>query len=69
MGDTFHQTAVAHKHISEVIDNLMARLVKLRRQRAFRYRQSDGICQALPQRTSGGFNARRLANLRVAWGF
>ena len=35
MRNAFHQAAVAHKHIREVIDNLVVRLVELCRQRAF----------------------------------
>ena len=69
VGNTFHQAAVAHKHIGEVIDNFMIRLVKLRRQRTFCYRQSDGVRQTLSKWTGGGFNTWRITNLRVTWGF
>ena len=69
VGNTFHQAAVAHKHIGEVIDNFMIRLIKLRRQCTLCYRQPDGVRQTLSKRTGGGFNTWRIANLRVAWGF
>ena len=69
VGNTFHQAAVAHKHIGEVIDDLMVWLVKLRRQCTLCYRQPDGVRQTLSKRAGGGFNAWRIANLRVAWGF
>ncbi len=67
--DPLHQTAIAHKDIREVIDNLMIRLVKLRRQRALGNRQPDRIRQPLTQRAGGGLHPRRIANLRVTRGF
>jgi hypothetical protein len=52
-----------------VVDNLMVRAVELRRQRAFGNRQPDGVRQPLAERAGGGFDARRIANLRVTRGF
>ena len=69
VGNTFHQATVAHKHIGEVIDNFMIRLVKLRRQCTLCYRQPDGVRQTLSKWTGGGFNTWRITNLRVTWGF
>ncbi|MNP67984.1 hypothetical protein D3C76_1638820 [compost metagenome] len=66
MGDPLHQTAVAHKDIGEVIDNLMIRAVKLRAQRAFGNRQPNRVRQPLSERSGGGFDARRIAQFRVA---
>ena len=43
MGDPLHQTAVTHKDVRVVIDDVMPRLVKLRTQRAFRDGQPNGV--------------------------
>ena len=69
MRNPLHQAAIAHKHVGEVIDDLMIWLIKLGRQRALGDSQAHGIRQSLPQRTGGGFHSRRIANLRVARGF
>ena len=46
----------------------MVRTVKLCSQRALSNRQAYGISQTLTQWAGGGFNARRITDLRVAWG-
>ncbi|SAD27441.1 Uncharacterised protein [Enterobacter hormaechei] len=66
VGDPLHQAAVTHKDIGVVIDNLVVGLVELRGQRTFGNRQANGIRQPLAQRAGSGFNARRIADLRVA---
>ncbi|CCJ85576.1 hypothetical protein BN133_1953 [Cronobacter dublinensis 582] len=66
MGDTFHQAAVAHKHIGVVVDDLMARPVKLRRQGFLSNSEADRVREPLTERPGGGFHARRIADLRVA---
>ncbi|CCK15451.1 hypothetical protein BN136_1461 [Cronobacter universalis NCTC 9529] len=66
MRDTFHQAAIAHKHIGIVIDDLMARAVKLRRERFLGNRQTHGVREPLAERPGGGFHARRIADFRVA---
>ncbi len=65
MGNPFHQTAVAHKHPGVVVNDLVIRLVKLRRKSAFSNRQPDSVRQTLAERARGGLHARRIANLRV----
>lgn len=62
---SLHQTAIAHKHIGVVVNDVMARLVKLRAQRALGNRQTDGVRQTLTERPGGGLYARRVANLRM----
>ena len=63
--DPLHQAAIAHKDIGVVIDNLMSRLVKLRRQRALGNRQPDRIRQPLTERPGGGFDPWRITQFRV----
>ena len=66
VGDPLHQAAVAHKHVGKVVDDVVTRTVELRRQRAFSDRQTHGVGQPLAQRPGGGFDARRVADFRVA---
>ncbi|SQB28388.1 Uncharacterised protein [Citrobacter koseri] len=47
MRNPLHQAAIAHKDIRVVIDDVMIGLIKLRGQRAFGNRQTDGIRQSL----------------------
>ncbi len=69
VGDTFHQTAVAHKGVGVVIDDIVAVAVKLIGKNFFCQRHTHGIGNALPQWPSGGFNTRRIAVLWMARSF
>ncbi|MND96041.1 hypothetical protein D3C80_883140 [compost metagenome] len=64
-----HQTAIAHENVGEVIDDVMARLVELCGKGALGDRQPDGVCQPLTEWSGRGFDARRIAKLRVSRGF
>ncbi|SBL84089.1 Uncharacterised protein [Klebsiella oxytoca] len=66
--DTFHHAAVAHERISEVVNDVVARAVELRRQGFLRNRHPHRIRNALPQRSGSGFHARGVAHFRVARG-
>ncbi|VYU76966.1 Uncharacterised protein [Klebsiella oxytoca] len=68
MRDTFHHAAVAHERISEVVNNVVARAVELRRQGFLRNRHPHRIRNALPQRSGSGFHTRGVAHFRVARG-
>ena len=65
MGNPLHQAAVTHKYVGIVVDNLVVRLVKLCRQRAFGNRQPNRIGQPLTEWSGRCFHPRRIANLRV----
>ncbi len=58
MRDTFHQTAVTHEHISEVVNDVVTRFVELRCQSFLSNRHTYGISDALAEWASGGFDAR-----------
>ncbi|CAM3596774.1 hypothetical protein SB6411_05435 [Klebsiella spallanzanii] len=64
--DTFHHAAIAHKRVSEVVNNVVARTVELRRQGFLRNRHPHRIGNTLTQRTGRGFNTRCIAHFRVA---
>ena len=63
--DTFHHAAVAHERVGEVVNNVVARAVELRRQSFLRDGHTNRIRNTLPQRTGGGFHARGVADFRV----
>ncbi|CSB90916.1 Uncharacterised protein [Vibrio cholerae] len=65
MRDTFHQTAVTHEYISEVVNDVVTRFVELRRQSFFSNRHTYGIGDALAEWASGGFDARCVTVLWV----
>ncbi|VUS83581.1 hypothetical protein SB6422_02459 [Klebsiella huaxiensis] len=65
MGDTFHHAAIAHEGVSEVVNNVVARTVELRRQRFLRNRHTHRIGNTLTQRTGSGFNTRGVTHFRV----
>ena len=68
VGNAFHHAAITQEHVGVVIDNVMARTVELRAHDFFGQGKAHSVGQALTQRASGGFNARRVAQLRVARG-
>lgn len=51
VGDAFHHAAVTHEGVGVVVDNVVARTVKLRRQRFFCNRHTDCVGNTLTQRT------------------
>ena len=63
--DTFHHAAVAHESIGEVVNDVVTRTVKLRRQRFFSDSHTHCIRNALTQRTGRGFNTRGVTHFRV----
>ncbi|CAI1197903.1 Uncharacterised protein [Serratia quinivorans] len=69
VGDAFHHTAVAHKGVGVVVDDVMTRAVELRAQGTFGNGETDGVGDALTQRAGGGFHAWGVAVFRVARGF
>ena len=69
VGDAFHHAAVAHEGVGVVIDNVVARTVKLRRQRFFCNRHTYCVGNTLPQRTGGGFHTSGVTHFRVARSF
>lgn len=67
--DAFHHATVTHKCIGVVINNIMARAVKLRAQRAFCNRKTYCVSNALTQWAGSGFYASGIAIFRVTWRF
>lgn len=65
MRNALHHATVAHKGICEVIDNVVARAVKLRRESFLGDSHADRIGYPLPQRPGGGFDARGVTHFRV----
>ncbi len=68
VGYAFHQAAIAEEHIGVVVDDLMTRLIELRRHDFLRQGEAHGVGQALTQRTGGGLDAGGVAELRMARG-
>ena len=66
MGDAFHHAAIAHKHISMVIDNHMLATIELCRQHFFRKCHTDTVGDALSEGTCCGFHARGIAVFGMA---
>ncbi|VTN11031.1 Uncharacterised protein [Raoultella terrigena] len=64
--NAFHHAAVAHERVGEVVNDIVARTVELRRQGFFSNRHPDRVGNPLAQRAGGGFNAGGIANFRVA---
>ncbi|SXE21908.1 Uncharacterised protein [Klebsiella variicola] len=67
--DAFHHAAVAHEGVGEVVDDVVARTVELRRQGFLGDSHPDRVSDTLAQRTGGGFHARGVADFRVTRGF
>ena len=56
--DAFHQAAIAANRIRIMIDDLVSRLVVASRQMGFGHRKTDGIGNALSERTGRRIDAR-----------
>ncbi len=69
MRDAFHHAAVAHKGVGEVVNNVVARTVKLRRKGLLSNRHTHSIGNTLAQRTGRGFHTGGVTHFRVARGF
>ncbi|VGQ05312.1 hypothetical protein SB6094_03719 [Klebsiella quasivariicola] len=67
--NAFHHAAVAHKGVGVVVNDVVARTVKLRRQGFLGDSHPDRVSDTLTQRTGGGFHARGVADFRVTRGF
>ena len=68
VGDTLHQAAIAQEAPGVVVNDGVAGAVELRGQGFLGNRETDRVGKALAQRASGGFDARSVAELRVASG-
>ena len=68
LGNAFHHAAITHENVGVVVDNVMAWTVELRAHDFFGQGEAHSVGQTLTQRASSGFNARRVAQLRVARG-
>ena len=69
MGNSFHQTAVANKYVSVMIDNIKTGPVEIRGKYFFRQRHAYRIRETLPQRAGSGFHSRRVTILGMAGRF
>ena len=69
VGNAFHQATVAHEDPGVVIDDLVTIAVELGGQGTFGNCHAHGIGDALPERASGGLDARCIAIFRMARGF
>ena len=61
--DAFHQIAVAHDRIREVIHNGVARTIEVRGEKALGDGHADAVAKTLAERAAGGFDAGRQAVL------
>ena len=68
MRDAFHHAAVAHEGVGEVVDDVVARTVELRRRGLLGDSHPDRVSDTA-QRTGGGFHACGVADFRVTRGF
>ena len=59
-----HQAAVACDHIGAVVDEVVT---EARIEVPLGHRHANGVGEALAKRTGGGLDARRVAELRMAW--
>ena len=69
MADAFHQTAIAQKAVSLVVNDGVTFTVELRCQGFFCNGKPYRIGNALPQGTCGGFHPCGIAIFRMSWGF
>src|SRR5471030_3430943 len=58
VGNSFHHATIAHKSVGVMVDHVMPWAVKLCTQRTFSNSKTDGVGDALTERTGGGFNTR-----------
>jgi len=68
VADAFHQAAVANERVGVVVDDGETVAVEFGGQQLFGERQADGVGQALAERSGTGFDARGIADFRVARG-
>ena len=68
MRDAFHQAAVAHEHVGEVIDDVEAVAVEARREHLFGERHADRIGETLAERTGRRLDAGRFARFGMSRG-
>jgi hypothetical protein len=66
VADALHQAAVTQKHVSVVVDDLVAVAVEFGRQQLLGERHAHRVGDALAQRAGGGLDAGRVADLGVA---
>src|SRR5881296_995491 len=64
--DTLHQAAVAAHRVDLVIENVKARAIVVVGEPLLRQRHADAGCNALPERTGSGFDARDPVVLRMS---
>ena len=69
MRNAFHHAAIAHERVGEVVNDVVARTVELRRQGLLSNRHTHSVCNTLTQRAGGGFYASGVAHFRVTWSF
>ena len=67
--DTFHHAAIAHESVGEVINDVVAWTVKLRRQCFFSDSHTNRVSDTLTQRTGSGFHTRGITHFRVTRSF
>ncbi|EXI65398.1 MAG: hypothetical protein AW08_03195 [Candidatus Accumulibacter adjunctus] len=65
MRDAFHQAAITDEGVGMVIDDRMSGPVEALRQQPFGEGHADRVGQTLPERSGGGFDAGRHAELGV----
>ena len=65
MREAFHHAAVAHEDEGAVVDDLVIGFVEFFGEQLLGQRHADRVREALAERTGGGFDARRDAELRV----
>ncbi len=66
VGNAFHHAAIAQKHVGVVVDDVVAFTVELGAQHFLGQGEAHSVGQALTQRAGSGFDARGVAELRVA---
>ena len=66
MGDALHQVAVAHNGVGMMVHDGKAGPVELGSQHLFGQGKAYTVGKTLPQRASGGLDARRVAIFRVS---
>ena len=67
LGHTLHQVAVGADAEHAVVDDLVAGTVVARSEHALGERETDHVADALAERSGRNLDARRVAELRVAW--
>jgi hypothetical protein len=68
VGNTLHQAAIPQENIGKVVDYVVSRAIELGPESTLGNRHADRVGNALAERSGGGFNAGRVAVLRVPRG-